>query len=479
MAHWRGHIFWAAGLVLGLPVVLLLLTEAVVRLRRRGFAAEATLRIVRNLVVPTLALYLILTQVAELDPSLPAVRAVLTLLWIFLIHAGLSFLNVAVFAGAAGDSWQARVPQLVRDLGRLILVLVGAAVVLSSVWGADLGSLVAALGVGSIVLGLALQDPLGNLFSGVMLLFERPFAVGDWVRLGDKVGRVLQVNWRAVHLLVRGTEVEVVPNSVLSKSNFSNLSRPTRAHTEVLSLGFSYDDPPNKVKRALVRAAARTAGVLEDPPPCAQTASYDSSSVGYKLIFRVADFAQLADVRDELMTRIWYAVRRQGLSMPYPIQTQVVVHREELEAAASARLPPEILERFPHLGLPRAEGLEEDVSRRAVLNYARGEQVVAEGEPLPGLVLILAGRAALAVRDHAGEQKEVARLGPGEFFGERSLLAASVSDVTVTALEDLDVLVLRGEALQSLLDQTPQAAREIGKVVEARQRAIRGARAIV
>src|SRR5262249_20372642 len=155
------------------------------RLRRRGNPAEAPLREVRNLLVPALAAYVLLVHVAELGPRSYPVLVVLTLAWIFGLHAALSFLNVALFAGAHKGSWRARVPGLARDLVRLVLVLVGAALVLSTVWGTNLGALVTALGVGSIVLGLALQDPLGNLYSGVILLFEQPFTVGDWLRVGD------------------------------------------------------------------------------------------------------------------------------------------------------------------------------------------------------------------------------------------------------------------------------------------------------
>lgn len=474
--EWRASGLWALGLMLGLPLVLLVLTEAIVRLRRRQLPTEATMRIVRTLVVPTLAVYLILTRVMELDPTRPGVRLVLTILWIFLIHAALSLLNVAIFAGAAQESWQARVPKLVRDLGRFALVLVGVAIVLSTVWGADLGALVAALGVGSIVIGLALQDPLGNLFSGVMLLFEQPFRVGDWVRIGDNFGKVVEINWRAVHVLMRGTEVMVVPNSVLAKGSFSNLSRPTRVHTEVITLGFSYDDPPNKVKRVLTRTAVNTHGVLEDPPPKVQTSAYEASSIAYKLSLRVADYAEMSAVRDELMTRIWYAVKRYRLTMPYPMQTSIQVNQSDLDAAMKAALPAETLRRFPQLGLARATDLGAGVSRGAVQHYARGERVVAEGECLPGLALILEGQVVLTVRDAAGQDKEVARLGVGEFFGERSLLSAAASDVTVTVLEDLEVLMLEGEALQAMIDQTPHAAREIGNVKEARRRAIRDAR---
>ena len=124
-----------------------------------------------------------------------------------------------------------------------------------------------------------MQDPLGNLYSGVILLFEQPFTVGDWLRVGDAVGEVVEVNWRAVHLLVGGTEVQVIPNSALAKGSFGNVSRPTRQHAETITLGFSHDDPPNKVNRVLRTTALRTPGVLEEPSPTVAILAYKNAAV--------------------------------------------------------------------------------------------------------------------------------------------------------------------------------------------------------
>ena len=462
------HLVWTLGVILGLPLILLSLTEAIVRLHRRGSPIESPLRVVRNLLVPALAAYVLLAHMAEFDSRSFPLQVVLTLAWIFGLHAAFSFLNVALFAGAHKGSWRARVPNLARDLVRLILVLVGAALVLSTVWGTNLAALVTAVGVGSVVLGLALQDPLGNLYSGIILLFEQPFTVGDWLRVGDTVGQVVEVNWRAVHLLVGGTEVQVIPNSVLAKGSFGNVSRPSRQHSETITVRFSYNDPPNKIKRVLWTTALRTPGVLEEPCPSVAMLTYTKSAVRYALVFHVADYAQVDSVRNELLTRIWYAARRHRL--------QIQTRHAHPDAAAQAPLSTEDLRLFPQLGLVRTGGIGETFSRGAVRQYARGEQVVAEGEILSGLHLILSGQVALTIGDGVGEVKEVARLSRGEFFGEKALLGLATSNVTVTALEDLGLLVLEGEQLQALIDQTPRAAREIGRVLEARRKAVRKAR---
>jgi len=462
---------WAIGLVVAIPVVLLLLTEIIVRLRRAKHPLEATVRIVREQMVPLLGGYFLLANVVGLDPNTNLMRVALTLVWIIVIHAALSLLNVVVFAGAESGTWQAKVPTLARDMARLALVTVGAGIVLSRVWGTDLGAIVTALGVGSLVIGLALQEPLGNLFSGILLTVERPLEVGDWVQVNDTKGKVIEINWRAVHLLVGGTQVVVVPNSVLAKASFANLSRPTRAYNTSVVIGFDYGLPPNRVRAVLLDVARGVPGVKLEPGPSVEVDSYGPSSILYRICFEAADYPAVGVVKEHLLTRIWYAAQRHGMTIPLPTQTQVQVQHTEVEAREREVLPDETLKLFAHLGLTRVEGLGSSLSRGAIRRYASGERIVGRGEPLPGLYLILSGKVTLSVGE-AGQTREVTKLGSGEFFGERALLTASTSDVCALADGDVEILLLEAEALRRLVEQSPRVVREIGQVMDARRRAM-------
>jgi small-conductance mechanosensitive channel len=474
----RAPLLWALGLILTVPLVLMILTEAIVRLRHRKHALESSLRILREQVLPTLALYFLLTRVVQLDTTSTLARIVLTIVWIVGIHAALSLCNVVVFAGAEVGTWQAKVPTLARDLGRMLLVVVGAGVVLSRVWGTDLGALVTALGVGSLVIGLALQEPLGNLFSGILLTVERPLEVGDWVRVNDTVGRVIEINWRAVHLLVGGTQVVVVPNSFLAKGSFANLSRPTRKYRDALVIGFDYAAPPNQVRAVLLEVARGIPAILPEPGPSVSVDSYGPSAIQYRISFEAADFPEVGSVKELLLTRIWYAAQRHGLIIPIPSPAP----RPELNGEEGQPLPEETLRLFTHLGLSRPEGLGPTLSRAAVRRYAAGERIVGKGEPLPGLYLILSGKVVLSGESRtlpaapgptANTPHEIARLGPGEFFGERALLTAGSSDVSAVALDDVEILLLEADMLHRLVEESPRVVREIGQVMDARRRALR------
>ncbi|MFO0926085.1 MAG: mechanosensitive ion channel family protein [Gemmataceae bacterium] len=472
---------WTIALVIGLPTGFLILGELIGRLRQRGNPLAGTLTAVRNLLLPAVATFLLVVHVAGCDRGSMLVRLLQTLMLLVVLHVVLSLFKLLLFAGAARGSWQARTPKLVRDLLQVGLILVGGGAVASTVWKVDLGSVIAALGVGSIVLGLALQEPLGNLFSGLMLTFERPFEVGDWISVGDKSGQVVEVNWRAVHIVTGAKELLIIPNSSLAKNNFSNYSRPTPLLSESIELSFSGIDPPNRVKQVILEAARSTPGVLADPPPSVRTARYDGSNIIYKTSFHVAGYETLGGIRDELLTRLWYVTRRAGLGVAYPTQKSINVTKDEHDAVDTTTLPQEVLKPFRQFGLTEVDEVARGLDQGSLKRYAAGERIMTEGTAFAGLYLIVSGEAVVSVRDAVGAEQTIARLQRGDYCGEKSLLSCQTSEVSVTATTDLEAVVLNSDQLHTLLEQNPRLAREIGQVMEARRRAIqhvRGARAL-
>jgi small-conductance mechanosensitive channel len=468
-----GQVGWVSLLIFGFPVAMVLLGEAIRRLQRRRHRFLPAVRILRNWVIPTLTVFVLLDEVIGLSRTTGLVRVAETLLWISLIYGALSLLNSVLFEGAAQGSWQAKVPQLFRDLGQFILVLLGSSIVLSTVWGADLGGFLTALGVGSLVLGLALQDSLGNIFSGVALLFEQPIRLGDWVEISGNKGKVVEVNWRAVHLLTGDEDLVVVPNSELGKSSFTNMSRPGETYIKSISINFSLEDPPNHVKDVLESAAREIKGILQEPPPKAKLESFNDTSITYVLEFATPNYGDSGGPADELMRRLWYVARRDGLTIPYP--TQVSLPYSEPAASRAEDTQKQRLRslRNSSFALLPADDLERLATSSLVRDYAAGEVVLLQGTPLTSLLLILAGEAEMLVHAVDGSELSMGILSAGEFFGERvSLLYNRIADTTVRAATDLRVLVIDAKALGALIDAHPRLAKDFHGVMDIRQRAI-------
>lgn len=468
------QVGWVSMLIFGLPIAMVLLGEAIRRLQRQRHPILPAVRILRNWILPSLTLYVLLAPVIGLSRSTVLVRLSETLLWITLISGALTLLNAILFDGAAEGTWQAKVPQLFRDLGRFILVLLGSSIVLSTVWGADLGGFLTALGVGSLVLGLALQDSLGNIFSGVALLFEQPIRLGDWVEIGGTKGQVVEVNWRAVHLLTTDNNLVVVPNSELGKTSFTNMSRPATSTIQALHLHFSHDDPPNSVKRVLEATAQEIPGVMADPPPRASLTSYNPSSVSYTLEVCSPTYEEADGLVDALLRRLWYAARREGLTMADPMRVAVpyAPPEEGLPDGAQRQRLGGLRHSCLAAALPPAD-LQRLASACLVRDYGAGEMVLQQGTPLTSLQLILEGEAELLVMAPSGPERVLGILCPGECFGaEVSRLHNRVAETSVRAAQDLRLMVIDAATLDGLMAQHPRLQKDLNRLLDIRRRAI-------
>jgi small-conductance mechanosensitive channel len=463
--------FWPAVLVaVGFPVLMLALNELISSCERREMGLTRTLRSIRNLVIPAAALLVFTRFVLELPQSNTSVRLIETAFWIFLLFAALGVVNDVVFGDSSKDSWRGRVPKLFSDLLRAILVAIGAMVIYSNVWGREVQGALTALGVGSVVIGLALQEPLGNIVSGLMLLFERPLNVGDWVSAEGVTGKVIEINWRSVHILTPTRELRIVPNVRLYKGAFSNLSRPTTVRTEAFQIGFSYDDPPNRVKEVLEKLLAETPGILRDPAPAVRTVDYADFSVIYRVSFSVSKQEELAATRDLFMTRLWYAVRREGLTIPFPITMEYSPGENPGAPKPSAH---EMLRQHPRFK-PALQG--ESSTEPRVVEFAAGETIQAAGSAFPGFALMLHGQARLSARSSVGSLVDVGEVGPGECFGDQLTAGRSADTLAITAISDVRVMVFDGKTIGNLLQESPSLAAEIGDAIESRRQASIAAR---
>jgi len=475
----------AAVLALGFPLLLLVLTELVHSGQRRHWILTPTLRSLRNLVVPALAAMFFVTDVWQLPSDNIYVRLVQTGFWLCVLYAALSFINDGVFGSTTRGSWQERVPKLLRDLTRAILIAIGAAIIYSQVWKQEISGAITALGLGSIVIGLALQEPLGNVVSGLMLLLERPLTIGDWLIADGTTGKVIEINWRSVHIETLLHEMRIIPNVSLYKESFSNLSRPTLERTETYDMGFSYDHPPNAVKAAMLELLTTTTGVLKQPAPEVHTINYGDFSITYRLYFTVARYEDVLPVRDAILTRIWYVSRRHGLQIPFPIAIQ---YRHGDPTSPPAPTPTELLERFPRYRHVRQALLEAAERRKSASDgdsgvheilpeAARVQMFSAGGEMLPfggtrnGFTLLVEGKASLSSLDGDGREVRIASLGPGDFYGEATISAGRPSDVRVVAETDVTVVAFDAVQMAEYLQRSSGLATEIGDAIETRRRA--------
>ena len=300
--------------------------------------------------------------------------------------------------------------------------------------------------VGAVVIGFALQDTLGNLFSGLAIQIEKPFRVGQWVTIGGIDGLVSEVTWRATKIRTKAGNFVIVPNSVVGKETITNYSEPSQDTRLEVEVGASYDAPPNQVKAVITEALRGEPLLVQARDPEILIADFAASAITYRIRVWTADFSADMRVRDRVRSHIYYAFRRHGITIPYPTQV-------EIQQDAPAAMPSDDGERVRLLGtvgvlasLTEAQRAELAAASRLLL-YEADQPIVREGEPGASMFVVHTGEAAVTI---AGADGELARHRPGGFFGEMSLLTGDARTATVTALTDCEVIEIGADAFRRI-----------------------------
>lgn len=365
-------------------------------------------------------------------------------------------------------------PAILRDIVAALFAGVILVLLLRASFGVDVTALVATSAALSIVLGLALQETLSNLFAGLALMIERPFESGDWVRIGDRIGTVKEVSWRAIKIQILNQEdYLIIPNSVAGKSEIVNMSQPTPLHGQSVEVGVVYGEPPNRVRQVLIDAALEVSRVLRAPAPRVEPIRFDNFAIVYRLTFWVNDFAHLLEIEGDVLSHIWYAFRRQDIKIPFPVQdvylrdaTQLATgeRRREVERVAFLLRGVDFLEALTQEQLERLAGGVQ------IAPFPRGLAVVKQGDAGDSLFVIASGRVEVFVQPPGGGPERVlAVIEAGNYFGEMSLLTGAPRSATIRTLEDTELLVLTRDALRPVLLSDPAAAERLSQTLAKRQ----------
>jgi small-conductance mechanosensitive channel/CRP-like cAMP-binding protein len=356
----------------------------------------------------------------------------------------LAFGIVNALVALAVNPWRVdripeRFPRIVQDT--IVIGLVGLAAMLFMP-----DKVVATTAVGAVVIGFALQDTLGNLFAGLAIQIEKPFRVGHWVTIGGKDGMVSEITWRATKIRTKAGNFVVVPNSVLSRDTITNYSEPTLDTRVEVEVGASYDTPPNEVKAAILAALKGEPLIAAQPKAEVLLVDFAASSITYRVRVWTTDFAADERVRDRIRSRIYYAFRRSGISIPYPVQVQI-----EQEAAPPPAADTERARSFD--GVEILAGLTDEQRARLAhasrrLLFSAGEPSVEEGDAGASMFVLVRGEASVRL---AATEGEVARLREGAVFGEMSLLTGDARSATVVAESDCELLEIGADAFRGVV----------------------------
>jgi small-conductance mechanosensitive channel/CRP-like cAMP-binding protein len=469
LLHWpalSGQTMWGMLIVLGYPVLALAALEAA-----RAFAADRplaadVLRQMAYLLLPSGAVWLILRVLADMPAEAWAVRSAETAFALTGLYLLLR-LAQAVLMIVIDD--QTRAPKLLLDVLRIGLSLVWGAVVVSRIWNVDLGSLFAAMGVGSIVLGFALQEFLGNLLSGLGLLSAHKFGIGDWIMIDGGPARVVEMDWRTVTLVKANGDRVVVANSTLAKGNLTIAARIDEKASVTVPLVFGLDIPPEHVRAAVQEAASATPGLVAGVAVKCRVSAITGGGAGvpagvsYSVILPVANPGIASGPRDEFLSRFWYAAQRRDLRLDAAPPADVSIMSDSdarlrmLTAAGAFHGDADALARFAR----------DSAFRR----YRRGDILLAAGTPVAEAVLVIAGTLGVSIASGESDVR-IELVDAGQLLVLHETLSGGVSPVRVAADTDADVLAIPAASLRDIMEHNRVIARDVSALAEARRLAI-------
>ncbi len=319
--------------------------------------------------------------------------------------------------------------------------------------------------VGAVVIGFALQDTLGNTFSGLAIQVEKPFRADQWVRIGSFEGRVVEITWRATKLRTKSGDAVIVPNNIVSKEAITNFSEPAGPTRLFVDVGASYHVPPNEVKAVIIAALRDAPLVLTDPGPDVVIADFGASAIAYRVKFWVADYGVDDPARDQVRTCIYYAFRRHGIDIPYPAQVTYIGPETVVTTASEADRTSwvDAVDVFAPMS-PADRATLAALSRERL--YGAGQTIVRQGDTGDSMFVI--GRGSVRVTILPGAT-EVATISAGGYIGEMSLLTGQPRTATVSAKTDCVLLEISAADFRRIALAQPAVVEQVTAVVAERQ----------
>jgi small-conductance mechanosensitive channel/CRP-like cAMP-binding protein len=365
-------------------------------------------------------------------------------------------------------------PTLVRNIFSIVAFTALFLLIFSALFeNVDLGALFTTSAIFGVILGLALQDTLGNFFAGISLQADRPFQVGDVITVGAQkhTGVVEEITWRAVKIRTFQNHVIEINNTNAAKEPLEVCPRGN-LNARLIFFNTLYTDSPAKTIHVVREAVREADNVSQMITPIVRIRNLGDNGVDYEVKYWLEDYAKYNDTDALLRQRIWYAFRRAGLNFAFPTRT-LHVERPRRDGMQDAK-GGTILERFSAVDIFAPLSVDETsmLAQAAVSHvFAPGETVIRAGDPGSSMFVVHSGRVCVQINDN-GKLRTVATLNEGDFFGEMALFTGEPRTANVVALEETEVLEIGHKAMKGVFDTNPDLVESLSYIIVERRQGL-------
>jgi small-conductance mechanosensitive channel/CRP-like cAMP-binding protein len=365
-------------------------------------------------------------------------------------------------------------PTLVKNIFSIVAFTILFIVIFSHFYpDVNLGALFTTSAIFGVILGLALQDTLGNFFAGISLHADRPFQVGDVISVGlqKHTGVVESISWRAIKIRTFQNHIILVSNSSAAKEAIEVCPR-NNLNARLVYFNTLYSDSPAKAIH-IVRESVREAENVSDKiTPIVRIRNLGESGIEYEVKYWLTDYARYNDTDALVRQRIWYAFRRAGLKFSFPTRT-VELERKSRHAVVESDQGA-LIERLSAVDIFAPLSVEETakLAQASVRHvFAPSETVIRAGDAGSSMFVVHHGRVQVQVTEN-GQARAVAVLNEGDFFGEMALFTGEPRTANVVAVEETDVLEIGHEAMKTLFDTNPDLVESLSHIISERRKGL-------
>jgi len=389
------------------------------------------------------------------------------ILYIGIFFSLIRISSVLIFDLVAERKGKIKFPKLLRDLANLIAYTIVFLIVTNVLLKWDITPVLATSAVVTLILGLALQDTLGNFFSGLAIHFEPPFQIGDWIKTGEIIGRVGEITWRSVKIITRHNDTIIIPNSVIAKEVIINYSRPSDLHAHSVKIGIDYEIPPEKVAKVIENILYDIEEVDKYKKPIIKIIAYQDFSILYEIKFWYKDYANIEMLEAEINKRIWYAFKRESIVIPFPIRNIHIREEKKVELGLE-----EVINSLK--GIFLFQEMEDDEIKEIagtikLKKYLPGEIIVKQGDEGGSMYVIKSGILSVEIKTATGQSRWVKDLIQNDFFGEISLLTGEKRTATIKAKTSAEIYELQANELKGIIKNNPKIAEKLNLIIEKRK----------
>ncbi len=349
--------------------------------------------------------------------------------------------------------------KLFKDIFIIILYIVGILIIFNTYLKIKITAILATSAIVTVVAGFALQDILGDIFSGIALNFEDSLKIGDWIRVGDIEGKIEQLRWRAVKIRTIDNVLVLVPNQIASKKEIHNFKNKFALR---LQIGVSYKNSPDHVIKVIKDTLFSLDLILKNPKPEIYVLSFNDFSISYDIQYWIKDASKRNVIESNIRRKTWYAFKRNNIQIPFPIRDVYI--KKEIKSELTFEKIVEKLSNNEILRLIDKDHLNTLLGNYKIALFGKDDIIIKDGDIGESFYYIFDGEVEIIKNNSL-----VNTLKKDDYFGEISVLTGNNTTADVIASKECTILKISSEKFKEIINMNENLAKKIAEVIAIRQ----------